>query len=130
MTDAPTRGRRVPSHRHGMTASTQHGIRKRIGLGVLMSVGARNLRDGEDSLTFEATILPFDDNGIRSERPRKMTVTVIEHSVETFGVYVSYESRGVTVTHFQSDRIPAARLSRTLLALDFDGDQPLNPRFA
>ena len=115
-----------------MTTTSQNSlrIRNRIEHGVFMSLGARNLRDGDDSLTFDASLLPFNDSGIRCDRPRMMTVTVIEHSVGTFGVYVSYESRGVTVTHFQSDRIPVARLNRTLLALDFDGDQPLNPRFA
>lgn len=119
-----------------MTTTHTTGVRSRIEPGVLMSLGARNLRDADDALTFDATILPLADNGTRAERARTMTVTVIEHGLNPahgfteFGVYVSYPTRGTRVTHYQSDRIPAGRLNRTLLALDYDGDQTLNPRYA
>lgn len=107
---------------------TSNSIRSRIEIGVLMSLGATKLRTGDQSLSFDATIAPLSANGVRAQNLRAMAVTVIEHGPDQFGIYVSRQSRGTTVTHYQSDHVPASMLNKVLLALDYDGPEALNPR--
>lgn len=115
-----------------MSPST--AIRSIVEIGVFMSLGARNLRvNSFDDLIFDATILPFNKNGKRGERGRTMTVSVSAGKTDdgTLRVLVVYPERGTgrLLTHFDGETTVDG-LNRTLLALDYDGDDVLNPRYA
>lgn len=101
--------------------------------GVFMSLGARNFRtDAEaSSLVFDATVLPFLKDGTRGQRPRTMCVQigVSTHRDGGFHVAVSYADKGVSKTHCNLDYVAIEDLNRTLLALDYDGDEALNPDY-
>lgn len=126
-------------------AIAQH-LREAIGIGPLMALGASSFTHGcfihgrfafdrRPGMQFTARILPFRKDGTRAIRPRNMTVTVTLDSDTgplTYSVTVTYLSRGrfpELVTHYQGRGIPAADMSRLMLALDSDTDHnPLNPR--
>lgn len=109
-------------------------IRSIVEIGVFMSLGARNFRvNSFDDLIFDATILAFNKNGKRGERGRTMTVSVSAGEVDdgTLHVLAIYPERGTgrLLTHFDGETTING-LNRTLLALDYDGDDVLNPRYA
>lgn len=109
-------------------------VRTVVETGVFMSLGARSFRvNSFDDLIFDATILPFNKSGDRSERPRTMTVYVSAGEVDdgTLHVLVLCPERGTgrLLTHFDG-KTTVNDLNRTLLALDYDGDDVLNPRYA
>ena len=135
-----------------MSTSTQidtreiaNTIRQQITVGVLMSLGAHDIGAARmaheqggpmlPSLVFKALILPFNKNGERSERPRKMYVIVSLTPADTYKITVTYNAnvgngRGPDRTdHYHATDVYAEDLSRTLLALDYDGDTVLNPRY-
>lgn len=128
------------------TAMIANTIRTQITNGVLMSLGARDFRSGMvapvrgttplPSLVFNATILPFTKTGIRAETARTMNVVVSLNGRDTYDVHVSYNQRGdrygmqPPVVHFEADDVPVENLAQTMLALDYDGDETLNPRYA
>lgn len=135
-----------------MSTSTQidtreiaNTIRQQITAGVLMSLGAHDIGAARmaheqggpmlPSLVFKALILPFNKNGERSERPRKMYVIVSLTPADTYKITVTYNAnvgngRGPDRTdHYHATDVYAEDLSRTLLALDYDGDTVLNPRY-
>lgn len=114
-----------------MPSST--AIRNRIETGVFMSLGARDFRvNSFDDLIFDATILPFNKTGKRSERARTMTVSVSAGETDDSGLHVLviYPERvtGRLLTHFEGETTIDG-LNRTLLALDYDGDDALNPSY-
>ena len=128
------------------TAATAHTIRQQIGLGALMSLGARDFRHGNvaairgakplPSLIFNATILPMTKNGKRSTAPRAMQVIVSHNPADYYDIRVTYNQRGdkygcePAVVHYEADDVDAFTLPRVLLALDYDGDTILNPGYA
>lgn len=134
----------------GYSTTTAHEvaqtIRSQIGAGVFMSLGASGLRSGSmahtkggptlPSLIFQARILPFNKNGERSERARKMYVIVSLTPADTYEITVTYNAnvgngRGPDRTdHYHATDVYAEDLSRILLALDYDGETALNPRLA
>lgn len=115
-----------------MSLST--AIRSTVETGVFMSLGARDFRvNSFDDLIFDATILPFNKNGKRGERGRTMSVSVSAGKTDddTLHVLVIYPERGTgrLLTHFEGETTVDG-LNRTLLALDYDGADVLNPRYA
>ncbi len=111
-------------------------IKQQITPGVLMSLGAHNLRSGTmhhekacqplPGLVFNARILPFRKDGKRSSQPRIMQVMVLLDPSDTYLIDVSYRPRRydrANVTHFHTEGVYAADLSRILLALDSDDDR-------
>ena len=83
------------------------------------------------SLIFQARILPFKKNGERAEAPRVMYVVVSLTPNDTYEITVSYYASHSEprADHFHATDVYAEDLSRTLLALDYDGDTVLNPRY-
>lgn len=121
-------------------------IRRQISGGVLMSLGARDFRHGNvaavrgadplPSLIFNATILPFTASGARGSAGRTMNVVVSLNARDLYDVLVTYNRRGDRygtqgpVVHFEADDVDAESLTRVMLALDYDGPETLNPRYA
>ncbi len=104
-----------------------------IGNGALMSLGAHSfgsvLNDGEvEGLTFKARILPFRKNGTRAAQPRIMRVIITHNALNYYDARVIYAKGHEVVTHYEMTDVDAERLPRIMLALDFDGAEPLNPR--
>lgn len=115
-------------------------IREQINTGSLMALGAHELRPldfiADDasaplpSLAFKARILPFTKSGHRSTAARVMQVVVSLNAADLYDVLVIYKGRdGQKVVHYESSDVDAMKLSWLLLALDFDGDSVLNPRY-
>ncbi|AWY05757.1 hypothetical protein SEA_GRETCHEN_70 [Microbacterium phage Gretchen] len=127
------------------TADIANIIRQQIGAGVFMSLGARNLRHGSiaalpdaealPSLTFEATILPMTKSGQRASAARTMRVTVGLNASDYYDIAVTYPQRGDRyglkdpVIHLSLQDVDCEQLARTLLALDYNGEEVLNPRY-
>lgn len=111
-------------------------IRDQITPGVLMSLGAHKLgyiNDDEEvagGLRFVASILPFNKNGERAARPRLMTVVVTLTYADLYDISVVYPRKHEAVTHYQASGVYCYQLAKLLLALDWDGDEILNPRYA
>lgn len=100
---------------------------------VLMSLGAGRCgyaRTRNGALAFQARILPFKKDGTRSERPRIMSVMIALNGDDYYDVKVRMQdNQGRVQTHFEQGGVDAFSLSRLLLALDYDGDEVLNPRY-
>lgn len=112
-------------------------VRSLIDSGVLMSLDARDFCTNATAtaLIFDATILPMTKAGNRSSAPRTMTVT-ISVSAERDGCFdleVTYLGRGLAkfedpIVHYSGVAL-LADLNATLLALDYDGAEVLNPAY-
>lgn len=102
-------------------------IRQQIELGVLMSLGARDLAyttAGEKpGFTFKATVLPFRKDGTRGTRGRTMRVTITFSPVDDYTVTVGYLNRYEWVEHFRTEGVYADALNRVLLSIDSDDDR-------
>lgn len=120
-------------------------IRRQVSGGVMMSLGAHGLiayyetlMRGEHgsylsrpTLAFYALILPFLKSGERGSRPRKMLVTVTLNGNDYYDVKVVFDNGDDGMKeHFSMRDVDAYSLPRVLLALDYDGDEVLNPRYA
>lgn len=114
-------------------------IRNQIERGVFMTLGATNLGHTSTemdrgysmcALVFVARILPFKKNGKRSERAKKMAVEIALTANDTYDIHVFHMVRGERVTHFKREDVYVFDLNATLIALDYDGDEVLNPRYA
>jgi len=108
-------------------------IRQQIGLGSLMSLGmhqpaALTANSEEVGFTFLARILPFTKSGRRGASPRVMRVCITVNGSDLYDVEVTYIARRQSVTHYEAVNVGAERISTLILALDYDGDQVLNPR--
>lgn len=126
------------------TQEVANTIRSQIEVGVFMSLGAHNLRHGSiaaskdapalPSLIFNARILPFNKKGTRSGMPRVMQVVISLNAADYYDITVTHNQHGdryglkEPVTHFSAQDVDCGNLSRVLLALDYDGDEVLNPR--
>lgn len=104
-------------------------IKNQIGIGSLMTLGAHALREDCNgrALTFKALILPFRKDGSRGTRARKMEVSVLLQEDDTYSVAV-YDLTNLN-QHYSRDDVYAHELPRLMLALDYDGDEVLNPRY-
>ncbi len=116
------------------TAQALHIVtyfRECIGFGVLASLGARKLRavpgvDKMGGLLFLATILPMTDNG-RGSNAHPMAVMVSLTVADLIDVDVREVANGRE--HARIAEITIGDLGAVLLALDYDGDTVLNPRY-
>lgn len=108
-------------------------VKSLVETGVFMSLGARNFRTDPEASTliFDATVLPFRKDGTRSERPRKMQVQVgvSESRDGGLSVAVGYADKDVPKVHCAVDYVAITDLNKTLLAIDYDGDEALNPEY-
>lgn len=109
-------------------------IRDQIGVYGLMTLGASQLHYfknsvGEPGLTFTARILPFTKSGARSSRPAKMRVDVVLSCMDLYDVTVVRHTRGEREVHFRGEGLDASDLQTLMVALDYDGDETLNPRY-
>lgn len=123
----------LPSY---VDASEAHAIaqeiRRQIGPLVLMSLGASDFSYSaaeRGTLIFKARILPFKANGERSERAAVMMVRVVLTAADTYTVSVVYRTRGELRLHMQREGVYCDEISRLMLALDYDGEEVLNPRY-
>lgn len=117
--------------------SFPNSVRSLIDTGVLMSLGARDFCTNATAtaLIFDATILPMTKAGNRSSAPRTMTVTisVSDGRDGCFDLKVTYLGRGLAkfddpIVHYSGAAL-RADLNGTLLALDYDGAEVLNPDY-
>lgn len=84
-------------------------------------------RDYDGGLKFTARILPFTQDGQRSERARLMDVSV--HLTWTDEIDIEVRHRGNGKLHAEMKAIFIDQLNPALLALDWNGDEPFNPRY-
>lgn len=105
------------------TTAIPDTIRRQIGVGVLMSLGATDLMADRqhvpapeyDTLTFRARILT------KTHAKRIMRVRVILDPSDTYSITVTYPKRGnpfEEVVHFEANDVYCDQLARTLLDLD------------
>ncbi|MDN5893942.1 MAG: hypothetical protein L0H93_07935, partial [Nocardioides sp.] len=127
------------------TRAIAEDIRKQIGIGGFMTLGASALRHGLvaatqeatplPSLIFNARILPFTKAGQRSDNARIMSVVVSLNGADYYDVKVTYNQRGdrygtkPRVVHFETTDVDAFTIGRLMVALDFDGDTATNPSY-
>lgn len=112
--------------------ATAEQFRQAIGALVFMSLGASRLiavpgRYLGGGLMFTARILPFTQTGDRYAAPRKMAVLVSVTPLDEIEIEVREYARGIE--HAKIERVYIDQLSRALLALDYDGPEPINPRY-
>ena len=106
-------------------------VRSQIEGGVLMSLGARTFLatngkctvTGDAGLVFDATILPYRQDGTRSTRPRTMRVEVTLNAADLYDVVVTYTQRLERLMHERISDVPVESLNRVLLSLDSDDDR-------
>lgn len=112
-------------------------IRAQIKPGALFSLGAHNfMMLSEDAsflggLQFTARIIPFTKHtlGPRGVKPRLMNVRVLLTAEDLYDIRVEYHDRGNHYTHYSAERVDFTQLESIILALDYDGEEVLNPRF-
>lgn len=107
-------------------------FRQAIGTGVFMSLGASQLaavpgRYDRGGLLFTARILPFTRTGARYAAARNMAVLVSTTPLDEIEVEVREYARGIE--HAKIERVYIDQLARAVLALDYNGDEVLNPRY-
>ncbi|RGE19070.1 hypothetical protein [Leucobacter sp. wl10] len=106
-------------------------FRQALGPGILFSLGARELRavpgtDQMGGLMFIASILPMTQRG-RGQAARRMAVMISLTALDLIDVEVRVLRTGSV--HAKIDEITIDRLGHAVLALDYDGDTVLNPRY-
>jgi len=114
-------------------------LRSQINFGVLMALGAHDLRlvsateNHLGGMTFKARILPFTKSGNRGSATRVMDVTITLNGMDYYDIRVTYAPVGHRfdrVEHANIKDVDVFALNHVLLALDYDGPQVLNPRYA
>lgn len=112
---------------------TAQTIRSQIQVPIFWALGVEAhsiMYTKEGGLTFLARILPFTKAGDRSTRPAKMRVTITHNAADLYDIEVTYDRpRGDLETHAKTTDVDASTLNNALLALDYDGDTPFNPRY-
>lgn len=96
-------------------------LRDQIGLGVLWTVGARNLVNHDHkALSMTASIHPRIKDGRRGSSARNMEIRVTLGFDDLYRVSVRYPARGTkeTITHWEMDGIYAEDLARIFVSLD------------
>jgi hypothetical protein len=121
------------AYRASRAASVAAEVKRQIGMGPLMSLGAHEFRHtlmdgGSPALAFRARILPMKKDGTRASAPRIMHVLIWLTDADDYGIRVAYVNRGRLVKHYEASGIYCDQLARLILSLDFDGDTVRNPR--
>lgn len=112
--------------------------------GVFMSLGAHQFATGDMSgygvnapgVTMLTRILPMTARGTRGTNPRNMRLTITLNGRDLYDIAATYPRRGdrfgihPPVVHYAATDVHVADLNRHLLALDYDGDEVLDPRYA
>lgn len=111
---------------------TANQFRLVIGNGVFWSLGAEKLMAVPGvhqlgALTFTARILPMKSDGTRAERPRLMAVMISLTGRDSIDIEVREFANGRT--HARIEDIYIDQLAQAILALDYNGDEVLNPRY-
>lgn len=104
-------------------------IKRQIGVGSLMALGASEFYATDGGLRFTARILPFNKDGKRSGRAAKMFVTVKLNYADLYDVKVEHLKGFDVVEHFSTEDVDAFSLPALMLALDWNGEIPANPRY-
>lgn len=119
-------------------------LRAQVSVGAFMSLGAHNFGAyyaaavGSDAtgysfydptMSFDARIIRMAKTGGRGEQVRNMRVDITLNALDYYDVLVTYPVGGKTVVHYEGHDIDASSIGRILLALDYDGDEVLNPRY-
>jgi len=126
-TTAPSATNVTDDHRE-----TAKYFRDAIDIGVLWSLGGIHLtavpgRDNLGGLHFYAHILPLDPDGNRAEAAIRMAVTISLTAADAIDIDVLHHDTGTV--HATARGIYIDQLNPWLLALDYDGTTPLNPRY-
>ena len=105
-------------------------FREALGLGAFMALGGSNATavpgaNRLGGLLFTARILPMTKNG-RGQTARRMAIMLSLNANDLIDVQVVEIASGKV--HFQEDDLYVFMLERVLLALDWDGDEVMNPR--
>ena len=100
-------------------------IKRQIGVMNLMTLGASEFNAVDGGLRFKARILPFNSSGKRLRRPSVMYVEIVLNSLDYYDVRVV---RMDGVEHYNGSNIDAFTIGNLMFALDYDGDEVLNPR--
>lgn len=116
-----------------IAADVANIIKQQIPMGVLWSLGVdpqmfHTVIEGKPGLILRARILPFNADGKRSVRPMKMSVVVLLEPSDTYQIIAYYNRGGKVVNHARTSGVYADTLQHALLALDYDGKTPFNPR--
>lgn len=104
-------------------------IKRQIGAGSLMALGASEFYATDGGLRFTARILPFTKAGTRSSRAAKMFVEVKLNGADLYDVRVAQLKGLDVVEHYSATDVVAFGLPALMLALDWDGDEATNPRY-
>lgn len=100
---------------------------------VLWSLGASGVQysaQGRGGIEFDARILPFKANGERGTRARIMRVKILLNGSDYYDITVGYPKNYEWIEHFSREDVDAFALNHLLHALDWDGDEVLNPRLS
>lgn len=121
----------VPYDEYDYTAHKEvaNTIRQQLGFGGLATLGASDLsvlNVGMGALSFTARILPFNKNGKRSARAEKMLVVIMLDFDDSYTVRVIRPNGEV---FFGGSHIYCTELTAMALALDYNGETVLNPRY-
>lgn len=121
----------APTYKDLRTVGTN--LHRQLDRRVMWSLGATGLQysaEGLGGVEFDARILPFKANGERGARARVMRVKVLLNASDYYDVSVGYPKGYEWVEHFSREDVDAFSLNYLLHALDWDGDEVLNPRLS
>ena len=108
------------------THAVANEIRRQLHFGVLMALGASNLRHGmkdqNPALFMNVRVLPYNASGKRLGTPRIMLLTIELTPWDDYTITVSYtkNQRGVMteVIHEQHEHVTVDVLNSTMLSID------------
>ena len=103
-------------------------IRAQMGMTPLLMLGAQDfttVRGNEPGLEFTGRILPFDKEGTRLRKAEKMKIRIILTPLDEYNITVT---RANGEEFLALEGIYCFQLAKMMMALDYDGDQVLNPR--
>ena len=83
------------------------------------------VRGNEPGLEFTGRILPFDKEGKRLRKAEKMKIRIILTPLDEYNITVTRANGEEFLT---LEGIYCFQLAKIMMALDYDGDQVLNPR--
>lgn len=105
-------------------------IKSQWTLGGLMTLGAREFTfvlQGLGNLIFKASILPMKKDNERADKPQGMMIVTELTVMDDYKVYV-IDTKGQV--HYEQTGLYFDDLQRLALALDYNGEEVLNPRYA
>jgi len=81
----------------------------------------------ECGVTFKVKVLPFTKAGARSHSPRIMRMFIYLNGMDYYDITLGYQNKDGWVEHFSATNVDCFQLTPLLLALDYDGQDALNP---